>query len=196
MQWLLGNLDALDARAEPVAWMVQTRSDAADALAASVRATRADLADAALAREDAGGGRLFRRLMLRALAARIFGGSPRSVEVKRSASGGILLPGLPAYASVSGSGDYHLVAVGRRPIGADIESGDGADALLEWTAKEAYLKALGIGFGAPQQEVMLDPCGEGFIARIGGLGCGHVRLFGGRGFTAALAERTSAGDSG
>lgn len=188
MQWLLGDIDALDRDKLPAAWIVRTGSPFADHVTARVRPSRADLADAALAREDGGAGRLFRRLMVKALAARLFGVDPSTVEIERNGAGALLLPGLPAFASVSGCGDRHLAAVGNSPLGADIEGGDDASALNEWTAREAYLKALGIGLRVAPEAVTLERAGDRITARLHGRECGSVRTLHAPGFTAAVAE--------
>jgi 4'-phosphopantetheinyl transferase len=124
-------------------------------------------------RDPARGAFLRRRaLSRRAVAARL-GVAPESVEIGHAPSGApkVLAPGSSLKISVSGRADFCAVAMAEAPIGVDIEplraieppwnmlhprERKALEALRSearseafsrlWTAKEAYLKALGLGF--------------------------------------------------
>lgn len=136
----------------------------------------------------------------RAVAARL-GVSPAIVEVGHAASGAprVLAPDASLQISVSGRADFCALAMADAPIGVDIEplreveppwsllhpnereileTLTGAarlDAFLRlWTAKEAYLKALGLGFSREPAEIavgfdfsILDAGGAPAIAARG-----------------------------
>ena len=171
-RWVIGDLGAAAAGAsKAIGWIVRAHSYVADQALASIRPTRADLADAALAREQGGTGRLLRRRLLRALAAQVLGLPPDKIAISRSRAGALSIPELELYASVAGSGEYHLVALSHQPIGVDIEilaEGGCASAayLRDWTAREAYLKALGVGLRVNPETIELATHDEGFNARI------------------------------
>jgi phosphopantetheinyl transferase len=156
-----------------IIWIFRRNGAVANRMLACVRPTRADLADAALARQEAGAPRLQRRLLLRALAARVLDRHVDDIEVARSRGGGLLLPGCALHASVSGSGAYAAIALGAQPVGVDIEvleAGAQAEGMRQWTALEACLKRSGTGFGigAPQTDFSMDHgewlCTRAFVA--------------------------------
>jgi 4'-phosphopantetheinyl transferase len=116
---------------------------------------------------------LRRRALSRRVVAARLGVAPESVEIGHAPSGAprIVAPGSSLKISLSGRRDFCAVAMAEAPIGVDIEpsraieppwsllhpnerkalealTGEArADAFLRlWTAKEAYLKALGLGF--------------------------------------------------
>lgn len=114
---------------EAEAWIWLGEADGAAAREALARApaSRDDRADAALAREEAGGGRLLRRRLLRALAAARLGAPPEAVRLGRDAAGAPFVAGpRPLFASVSGS--FAAVAVCDRPVGVDVEAVEDAAA--------------------------------------------------------------------
>jgi 4'-phosphopantetheinyl transferase len=124
-------------------------------------------------RDPARGAFLRRRALSRRVVAGRLGVAPESVEIGHAPSGAprVLAPASALKISVSGRGDFCAVAMAEAPIGVDIEPSRAieppwsllhpnerkalevltgaarADAFLSlWTAKEAYLKALGRGF--------------------------------------------------
>ncbi len=140
--------------------------------------TPRDLAEAP-PRDPMRAGFLRRRAATRRAVAARLGVSPQRVDIGHAASGAPLLlaPKSPLEISVSGRENFCAVAMAPSPIGVDIEPlrdmeppwsllhrGErdalanfrGAarrDAFLRlWTAKEAYLKALGLGFSREPAE--------------------------------------------
>lgn len=120
-----------------------------------------------------------RALTRRAVAARL-GVTPQSVEIGHAASGAptVLAPRCAPRISVSGRADFCAVAMAEAPIGVDIEpvrdveppwnmlhpterdalaaltGGARVEAFLRlWTAKESYLKALGLGLAREPAKV-------------------------------------------
>lgn len=113
-----------------------------------------------------------RRAALRSLVGALLGVEPAIVRIGYDSDGAPRLQDLPAFVSVSSRGSLAALAIASSPIGVDLEPFDGAvepvDAVLHpreramlaalegaartraflrvWTAKEAYLKALGRGF--------------------------------------------------
>ncbi|MGA8172820.1 MAG: 4'-phosphopantetheinyl transferase superfamily protein, partial [Methylocystis sp.] len=114
-------------------------------------------------------------------AARL-GVAPESVEIGHAPSGApkILAPNRSLQISVSGRENFCAVAMAEAPIGVDIEPSRELDPpwnmlhprerealaalpaaarsqalLLMWTAKEAYLKALGVGFAREPASVAI-----------------------------------------
>ena len=181
-----------------VAWLVRLDAPDALAALARVRPTPADLADAARWRDPArGAARLARRRLLRALAADALGCATDAVEVVREPGGRPRLAApRPLCAAVARSGGWAALALAARPIGADVEAqlapGDhlpldqiaATDAawvrtappgperrqrfLQAWTAREAYLKALGAGLGgAPREAVRLVAGGLHAVGEAG-----------------------------
>ncbi len=143
--------------------------------------TRRDLHEAP-SRDPLRGAFLRRRaLSRRAVAARL-GVAPQSVEIGHAASGAptVLAPSCALRISVSGRADFCAVAMAEAPIGVDIEpvrdveppwnmlhpterdalagltgAARGEAFLRLWTAKEAYLKALGLGFALEPSQVAI-----------------------------------------
>ena len=143
--------------------------------------TASDLADAG--RRSGEMRRLFlaRRSALRHLIARRLGAEAQAVEIGYDPGGAprVLAPRDGGFVSVSARGPWAALAVAPRPVGIDIEpldpEGEVAWALLtsaerwrieaspqsrraaaflqHWTAKEAYLKALGAGLSREPAEV-------------------------------------------
>jgi 4'-phosphopantetheinyl transferase len=131
-------------------------------------------------RDPARGAFLRRRaLSRRAVAARL-GVAPESVEIGHAPSGApkVLAPGSSLQISISGRADFCAVAMAETSIGVDIEplraieppwnmlhpserkalEALWSEARLEafsrlWTAKEAYLKALGLGFARESTKI-------------------------------------------
>ncbi|MBQ1544094.1 MAG: hypothetical protein IIZ63_18990 [Caulobacteraceae bacterium] len=148
---------------EAEAWIWLGEADGAAAREALARApaSRDDRADAALAREEAGGGRLLRRRLLRALAAARLGAPPEAVRLGRDAAGAPFVAGpRPLFASVSGSGPFAAVAVCDRPVGVDVEAVEDAAALADleaWCVGEAAAKAAGQGWRLAPEVIRLSP---------------------------------------
>ncbi len=124
-------------------------------------------------RDPLRGAFLRRRALSRCAVAARLGVAPQSVEIGHAGSGApmVLAPSCALKISVSGRADFCSVAMAEAPIGVDIEplrdveppwnmlhpterdalAGLTGAARIEaflrlWTAKEAYLKALGLGF--------------------------------------------------
>jgi 4'-phosphopantetheinyl transferase len=149
------------------------------------KAMPADLADAAPLGPDLGARRLWRRRLLRGLAAEALGAHPDTVEIARDAKGMVRITGpKPLHASLSGRGKWTALAVAAHPVGVDVEV-DPPDReppfdLLQpleqetiladpqsvrlflrfWTAREAYLKAEGRGLDVMPGEVRAARRGE------------------------------------
>lgn len=113
-----------------------------------------------------------RRALLRALVAAATGVEPARVRIAYDSDGAPRVADLPAFVSVSSRGPLAALAVASSPLGVDLEPFEAAaepvNAVLHpreiatlaelagaarareflriWTAKEAYLKALGRGF--------------------------------------------------
>lgn len=147
----MSTLDEAPAWPAPCAWVV--RLHAPEARFAATPGPE-DLADAALDRaRDAGAGRLWRRRLLRALAARWLDAAPDEIVFRRETSGAArLVAPRSGWVSAASRGDWAAVGVAAGLIGVDIELEDGevglpltppeAD-LGRWTATEAYAKATG-----------------------------------------------------
>ena len=133
-------------------------------------------------RDPARGAFLRRRAATRRAVATRLGVAPESVEIGHAPSGAprVLAPASSLKISVSGRADFCAVAMAEAPIGVDIEpsraieppwsllhpnerraletlTGEArADAFLRlWTAKEAYLKALGHGFAREPTKIAI-----------------------------------------
>lgn len=125
-----------------------------------------------------------RRVATRRLVAERLAVAPAEVEVGHDQNGAprVLRPDAGLYVSVSGRADFCAIALASSPIGVDIEPLEPATepvwsalhareaALLRplpghaqgeaflrlWTAKEAYLKALGTGFTREPAAIAVD----------------------------------------
>ncbi len=133
-------------------------------------------------RDPARGAFLRRRALSRRIVAARLGVAPQSVEIGHAPSGAprVLAPSSSLKISVSGRADFCAVAMAESPIGVDIEpsraieppwsllhpnernmletlTGEArADAFSRlWTAKEAYLKALGLGFARDPTKIAI-----------------------------------------
>ena len=133
-------------------------------------------------RDPARGAFLRRRASTRRVVAARLGVAPESVEIGHAPSGAprVLAPASSLKISVSGRADFCAVAMAEAPVGVDIEpsraieppwsllhpnerkaletltSEARADAFLRlWTAKEAYLKALGLGFARDPTKIAI-----------------------------------------
>jgi 4'-phosphopantetheinyl transferase len=133
-------------------------------------------------RDPARGAFLRRRALSRRVVAARLGVAPESVEIGHAPSGAprVLAPSSSIKISVSGRADFCAVAMAEAPIGVDIEpsraieppwsllhpnernmletlTGEArADAFPRlWTAKEAYLKALGLGFARDPTKIAI-----------------------------------------
>ena len=138
--------------------------------------------DEAPSRDPARGAFLRRRALSRRIVAARLGVAPQSVEIGHAPSGAprVLAPSSSVKISVSGRADFCAVAMAESSIGVDIEpsraieppwgllhpnernmletlTGEArADAFARlWTAKEAYLKALGFGFARDPTKIAI-----------------------------------------
>lgn len=131
---------------------------------------------------------LIRRATLRSFAARCGGVEPDAIRVFYDEHGAPRVAGAPLFVSVSSRGARAALAVASSPIGVDLEPFDETAPVIEdvlgkaerlalaklagsarvraflriWTAKEAYLKALGRGFKRDPTLVCIDARGSGF----------------------------------
>ncbi len=127
---------------------------------------------------------LRRRAATRRLVAARLGLAPADVEIGRDPQGAprLLAPQAPLCLSVSGRADFCAIALGSSAVGVDIEPleieaepvwsvlhpseasllralspvAQGEAFLRLWTAKEAYLKALGSGFSREPATIAAD----------------------------------------
>jgi phosphopantetheinyl transferase len=123
-----------------------------------------------------------RRGIARALAARVLGGQAADYPVQQDGNGAPHILGAGLHVSFSARGDRAAIALGRVPLGVDFEPAlppagipwnmlraderaalealpqrAQAEAFLAlWRAKEATLKALGLGFRLPPEAVRID----------------------------------------
>jgi 4'-phosphopantetheinyl transferase len=133
-------------------------------------------------RDPARGAFLRRRALSRRVVAARLRVAPESVEIGHAPSGAprVLAPSSSIKISVSGRADFCAVAMAEAPIGVDIEPSRAieppwsllhpnerkaletltGEARLEaflrlWTAKDAYLKALGLGFARDPMRIAI-----------------------------------------
>ena len=138
---------------------------------------------------------LLRRAALRRFVAAVTSREPEAVTVGRSAHGGpVLVAPAVLHVSIAARGDNAAFAVSSHPVGVDLEmigapvepawnvlakSERGALAALApqarhlaflemWTAKEAYLKARGIGLAREPAEIAASFGAADFSIRDGG----------------------------
>ncbi len=149
------------------------------------RATEADLADAAKLGPEHGARRLYRRRLLRAVAAEALEVHPDLIVIERQPHGGVRIAGpKPLHASLSGRGEWTALAISDNPVGVDVEIHPPdreppfdllqpleQEAILAdpeprrlflrfWTAREAYLKAQGRGLDVMPDQVRAARRGE------------------------------------
>jgi hypothetical protein len=136
----------------PCAWLVRLDDEAAQRAAATP--SDEDLAHAATAQAaDGGAARLWRRRLLRALAARWLDVHPAEIAFPRSEPRRAqLLAPAPLFVSAASRGAWTVVAAGPAALGVDVElagaeiaalGGSSPEPLRRWTAAEAYMKATG-----------------------------------------------------
>ena len=169
IRWIT-TLEETPAWPAPCAWIV--RRDTPEARFAATPGPE-DLADAALGRaRDLGGGRLWRRRLLRALAARWLDAQTEEIVFERETSGAArLVAPRSGWVSAASRSDWACVAVAVDLVGVDIElkfEGPGSPLtppeadLRRWTATEAYAKAAGCSLdeawtAAAQAELIAAP---------------------------------------
>ena len=177
--WHDGPLDTLAFGTGPVAWSV------ALAEAPNVASRREDLADAADHHD--GAARLARRLLARALIARLADCAADTVAIDRSRHGAPIVTAPTGWhVGLSGRGDRALIAAARSPIAADREPLDGgevlwdmatpreaaamralppdrqaSDWLLRWTMKEAHAKLIGQPRRIAPEDIETRPDADG-----------------------------------
>lgn len=163
------------------------RNPALDALAA-IAPNPGDLADVNYPGASDRSHFLRRRLVMRSLAARCAGLDARDIRIAYDAHGAPRVDGARLYVAASSRGAQTALAVASLPIGVDLEQvEDGAPVIDEvlgkserealariaggararaflqmWTAKEAYLKAMGRGFKRNPALVCIDVRGTSF----------------------------------
>jgi 4'-phosphopantetheinyl transferase len=156
----------------PSVWLLRDDDPEVAAMAEEARPTREDLADAALFSTPArGAGRLWRRRLLRATAARCLARAPQALNIVRSPIGAPSIVG-PQRLCVSQSAQsgWTLIGLCEHGLGVDLEPDIPAPLPLDalhpaealalgpldevarlhaftrlWTVKESVLKALGRG---------------------------------------------------
>lgn len=147
-----------------------------------------DLADARYPGASERSWFLQRRLAARALAARCAGADPSTIRIRYDAEGAPRVEGAGLFVSVSSRGPHAAIAIASQPVGVDLEPFDAGAPVIEdvlekserlalskcaggeraraflriWTAKEAYLKALGRGFKRDPALVRVTGRGEVF----------------------------------
>lgn len=139
-------------------WLARVGDPAAEAALRTAPATKDDLADAAASRTgDGGAGRLWRRRLARAMAARALGVPSEAIGFVRGTDGRprIAAP-RPLFVSTAAREGWSVVGVSPEPLGVDLEP-QGADArrlwprlsdaraLERWLAAESWAKAHGRG---------------------------------------------------
>lgn len=107
---------------QALVWRGRLDGPAAAAMLARAPAQAEDLADAACLGSKRGAGRLLRRRLLRALAARRLGLEPAEVRIGRGEDGRPVLPGpVPAFVSIGGRDGWAVIGLSPVPIGVDVE---------------------------------------------------------------------------
>jgi 4'-phosphopantetheinyl transferase len=147
-----------------------------------------DLADAKYPGASKRSTFLDRRTLLRAFAARCAGVAPEAIRISYDENGAPRVSGAPLFVSASSRNAYAALAVASSPVGVDLEPFDEAAPVIEdvlgklekralskisdaqrtlhflqlWTAKEAYLKAVGRGFKKDPALINIDARGVAF----------------------------------
>lgn len=129
-----------------------------------------------------------RRLVLRGFAARCMGAAAQDVRIFYDEHGAPRVDGADVYVSVSSRGERTALAVASSPVGVDMEPFEHAALVIDdvlgkrerqalerltgeararafmqiWTAKEAYLKAVGRGFKRDPALVNINARGGAF----------------------------------
>jgi len=149
--------------------------------------TTADLADAAaVPAADGGAARLWRRRLLRTLAAHWLEVAPRDLVFERDAGAARIVAPRRCFVSAASRGVWSVVAVGRARIGVDLELA-GAEielyasargiapeaACRRWTATEACAKATGLELDAT--EALIEGL-QGEPGRICGAGLPELEI--------------------
>jgi phosphopantetheinyl transferase len=138
----------------------------------SIEAHAGDLADAHYPGASGRSHFIERRLVLRAFVARCAGAAPEAICIFYDEHGAPRVGGADVFVSVSSRGSRIALAAASSPVGVDLERVEDAGPVIEdvlgkrerqalerlsqdargqafvriWTAKEAYLKAIGRGF--------------------------------------------------
>ncbi len=146
--------------------------DPALAPSRSIAPHAGDLADAHYPGASGRSHFIERRVLLRALVARCLGAAPEDVRIFYDEHGAPRVGGADVFVSVSSRGERVALAVASSPVGVDLEPVEEAGPVIFdvlgkrerqtlerlssaerarvfvhiWTAKEAYLKAIGRGF--------------------------------------------------
>ncbi|MFN3889136.1 MAG: 4'-phosphopantetheinyl transferase family protein [Beijerinckiaceae bacterium] len=147
-----------------------------------------DLADVAYAGASERAHFLERRLLSRAIVARCAGVAPGAISISYDEHGAPRVAGADVFMSVSSRGVRAALAVASSPVGVDLEFFDEAAPVIGdvlgkseraalarlagveraraflriWTAKEAYLKAVGRGFKRDPTLVSIEARGDSF----------------------------------
>lgn len=174
IEWLdaVAAIKAEPARAPFARVLICDLHDPALAPFRSVAPRAGDLADAHYPGASGRSHFIERRVVLRAFAARCAGATPDAVRIFYDEHGAPRVGGADLFVSVSSRGSRIALAVASSPVGVDLEPVEDDGPVIEdvlgkrerqtleglsrdartrafvhiWTAKEAYLKAIGRGF--------------------------------------------------